>query len=186
MSKITSNFGTPVKVTVTERIEKEVEVVEIDWNQVPQGTIFTATINGEDINGRIFNDEGSIFLCNNKRSGATTYTTLGYDSSFNVRDGSAENLSYHDVSAFELHDVAPEGAEVLDMIEIPEAPLKAAGYEVKFHADHISLGCQEVTHERINAIVAKMNSGFISPVEENDAEPEMEVATEEVSEDTAG
>ena len=182
MSKITSNFGTPVKVTVTERIEKEVDAIDIDWTKVPQGTIFTATADGKELVGRIFNDEGQIFLCQNEHSGSRSYTTLGYKESYTIESGSANRLNSHGITNFELYSEAPEGMEVLDMIEIPEAPIKAAGYNVVFHKDHISLGCQDVSHEIVNQINAKIASGFISPVDEEEG-PEMEEA---VTEDTAG
>lgn len=66
------------------------------------GRLFSAKINGDKVTGRIRVEDGSVYLCQNKRDGSSCDDKLGYKYSWIVDDGSEEKLSNNNVSCFKL------------------------------------------------------------------------------------
>lgn len=46
---------------------KEIKTYEIDWNKVPNGTGYSAVIDGTNVTGVISKNSAGIFLCQDKK-----------------------------------------------------------------------------------------------------------------------
>lgn len=75
------------------------------------GRFFSAKIQGDKVIGRIRVECGRVFLCQNKKDGASCEERLGYKYSWVVGDGSEEKLAGNNVSCFKLTPLTAEEIE---------------------------------------------------------------------------
>lgn len=69
---------------------------------------FSAKIQDDEVTGRIRVENGRVYLCQDKRDGASCECRLGYKYSWLVGDGSEEKLASNDVSCFKLINLTAE------------------------------------------------------------------------------
>lgn len=75
------------------------------------GRLFSAKIKDDKVTGRIRVEDGRVFLCQDKRDGASCEYKLGYKYSWVVGDGSEEKLAGNHVSCFKLTPLTAEEIE---------------------------------------------------------------------------
>ena len=76
---------------------------EINWDEVPIGTRFTATIDSVETKGKIQKQNGSIFLCQNLKDGEECGDMLGYEFSWCIGCGTYDELEVHSVGTLVIH-----------------------------------------------------------------------------------
>lgn len=151
-------------VTVTTSIEKynnvedifpPIEVVEVkktvfvNWDLIPVGTKFTATIDGDECEGRIQKEYSFIYLCQNAKNGASTKNKLGYKYSWEIDKN--ETLGYYNIVNLEI-ELDPD---FIDNYVEPEV-FPVGEYEASFFKGFIKIGCQTITNECVRKVVEKL------------------------------
>lgn len=79
---------------------KKKEIIEIDWDSIPTGTKFTATILDKECSGLIYKEDEYIYLCQDTHEGERPDSgmTLGYKYSWMYSPhGSLENYHINDI-----------------------------------------------------------------------------------------
>jgi len=108
------------------------------------GQWFKANVNGEDCVGKVSIDEhGVIYLCQNEAAGKSTPNKLGFNHSWCVDGGSANNLKTHDVLDLVLLSRKP--APHLIPIELPNVGSYRA--RITNGGETVKVGCTPVSRE---------------------------------------
>lgn len=148
-----------VKQTISVKVEKEVEGIVPNWDNVPVGTKFTAYIeNYSDLNpygtiyveGRIQKENDQIFLCQDDKNGQDAADKLGYPYSWSLGDGSEPNLKRNGAIITSL-TLDPQFKPILewdgDVI---------AGYTPNINRGHVKFGCRSISNEDIRKLVSML------------------------------
>jgi hypothetical protein len=129
---------------------KEVKSIQFDWNDVPTGTPFSATIDGTSCKGRIFNDSenGYIYFCQDKMNGSDAPNKLGFKFSWShdIDYTTVEELREEEITNLKL-GVVEKGYKVPEVIKVD-------GYPVEFHIGQIEIGCTTVTNDVVRKIAS--------------------------------
>lgn len=141
---------TKVKQTVTVKVEKEIEGIVPDWDNVPVGTKYTAYIENYYVEGRIQKQDGEIFLCQDDKNGQDAADKLGYPHSWTIGDGSEAHLDRHGTIITSL-TLDPQYKPILewDGDDI-------AGYTPKINRGHVKFGCRPVSNEDIRKLASML------------------------------
>ena len=139
-----------VKQTVTVTVEKEIEGIVPDWDNVPVGTKFTAYIENYYVEGRIQKEDDQIFLCQDDKNGQEPDDKLGYSLSWTIGDGSEAHLDRHGTIITSL-TLDPQFKPILewDGDDI-------AGYTPKINRGHVMFGCRPVSNEDIRKLASML------------------------------
>jgi len=119
-----------------------------NWKKIPVGSKVTFIKNGsKPVSGRIQKQDNCIYLCQNSFSGAKCMDTLGYKYSWNISNGSLENLNNERVEIISI---------VLDekFSKSYVLPLRIVinGSVVQFNTTGIRVGCTTVSKSVIKQV----------------------------------
>lgn len=139
-----------VKQTVTVSVEKEIEGIVPDWDNVPVGTKFTAYIENYYVEGRIQKEDDQIFLCQDDKDGQNAADKLGYPCSWTVDNGDESKLKSNSTIITSL-TLDPQFKPIVewDGDDI-------AGYTPKINRGHVRFGCRPVSNEDIRKLASML------------------------------
>lgn len=110
---------------------------------VPNGSKFTAVIDGDRASGRIFKEsDDKWYLCQDKIQGEESPNKLGYKYSW-----------YFDPS-YPIHeDVKIKTITPDPKFEIPPTPPKLGDYTPRIYKGYIKVGCTEIPNEKVREMI---------------------------------
>lgn len=138
---------------MSEKLYNEISLIEPIWDNVPSGTKFKATIYNTPLEGRIYKENGNIFLCQDVHSGQAGKTKLGYKFSWGVDSGAVDNLRRNDVTILEL-ELDPEFT--FELPPPPPPPFEVGDYTATFEVGFITVGCQRIPNEKVREVASML------------------------------
>lgn len=90
---------------------KKKEIIEIDWDSIPTGTKFKATINGTGCSGLVYKEDGCIYFCQDTHEGKKPdsgitlgykYTWAHYPNDFLEKNDIKDNIKFISNSDFKM------------------------------------------------------------------------------------
>jgi hypothetical protein len=124
---------------------------EINWRKVDVGTWFSATIDGVKAVGQVTGEANTVYLCQQVKDGDDARNKLGWPFSWNVQEGTAEDLNAHGVTKFKLLKGRPKGLKQKLIITIRDNV-------VEFHRGHIKIGCTTVDNATVRKIAKHLKA----------------------------
>lgn len=137
-------------VTVEEVIKVEKEIDVIDWDSVPNGTYMTGRIKGDFVEGVLVKENDSLYFCQNSYDGDDAKFKFGlkYSWSFSQMDDGTLSQNVSDIQ------FPPKP----DNLIFPPPPimLKIGDYNASVFPDKIVVGCQTISKEKVQKVLAAM------------------------------
>jgi hypothetical protein len=132
-------------------------VIRIDWNLVPTGTRFKATLDSKEAEGLIYNGMGkegetdNIYFCQNSINGNNAANKLGYKHSWALSRSadSIDSMESNGVKNLEFFPI-PDGFVAPIMPKIWEEDV--AGYRPIVNIGYVKFGCQKVPNNQIRKL----------------------------------
>lgn len=145
------------KKTKTEKLFKTIEVKEYDWNKIPTGSKFNATIMKNDRNhfchGRIYKNNEGIYLCQDQVAGASAKHPFEYKYTWAIYRGTILNLLNEGVSNLNITLDPSYTSSIKE-----ELKFNIGEYNVEFSpkGDSITVGCRTISFEKVEEIYSGM------------------------------
>jgi len=76
----------------------KVKQENINWDEIPIGSKFTAAIRDIKLKGRIQKEHAHIFLCQNEQYGNSPFNSLGFKNGWNISSGSQQDIKNNSVT----------------------------------------------------------------------------------------
>lgn len=136
----------PVAKKAIDLFTKIITIVP-NWDKIPVGSKFTGTLSGTSVSGRVQKEDGCIYLCHDVRecSGGRANDRLGYEYSYNIGDGTHEELQNEDVTI-----------KTITLDPAFQAPITIDGKSVIFKKGSIVVGCTTVPNATVKKIASML------------------------------
>ena len=137
-------------VAVEEVIKVEKEIDVIDWDSVPSGTYMTGRIKGNFVEGVLAKEDDYLYFCQNSHNGDNAKFKFGFIYSWSFSQKGDGTLSQ------EVSDI--QFPPKPDNVILPLTPimLKIGDYNSYVFADKIVVGCQTISKEKVQKVLAAM------------------------------
>lgn len=127
-------------------------ITVIDWEKVPNGSFFTATIKGKKATGRINKEaNGKIRLVQNSKQGKSTSSQMyGFKYAWGAERGLPSELKQFHVNNLTIIDKAPKG------FKVPVPEIMIGGSNVVFNKGNIQVGCTTVDNATVKEVTKRL------------------------------
>lgn len=118
-----------------------------NWGRIPSGSKFKGTIREKKVEGRIYKDRGSIYLCQNVIAGSAPEEMLGFKYGWAIGNGSPAQFARNETTITSITlDPAFKVPKIIDVV----------GYRVVFNKGNIQIGCKTISNATVKKIASML------------------------------